>query len=770
MKISVPFIEKKEKPDYFLALILKNEKAISIIFEKEGNVIKYVSTNEESFDNTIEDADNEHFLAILDKVITTAESALPENIETHKTIFGLKENWIEDNKIKKEYLEKLKKASEELSLNPIGFLIFSESIVNLIQKEEGAPATAVIAEVGRKFITVSLAKAGKLIETKTSEIHESPSYTVDALLKHLQTPEVLPSRIILLNSAEEDLTQEFINHQWSKSLPFLHLPQIVNLPKNASVKAMLLGAATQMGAQLIYDASEIDSDEEKPTKIEPEEFQETKIEPPIQTDEIKPESQHPLDYVEHEKSMDLFGFVEGEDIVKTPPPQSAVAENVPEKIAEETIGEIPDEVVSENEEKKPLPVNTAFVAGKFQIFANKAFDYLKKIKLDKNLITRLKPKNLNGKQALIIPIIALVIVIILAVFLMHFLAKATVTISVSTKTEAKTASVTFSANSPTDTSNNTLASQFISVSEDGSATAQATGQKDIGDKAKGTVTVFNNDTNPVTFSAGTTITSSNNLGFILDKSVTVASASGDIFSGTKPGTADVTVTASDIGQNYNLPSGTKFTIGSNANAAAKNDNAFSGGTKKSVTVVSSDDQQKLLAALPKQLEARARDDIKSKVQSGQSLLPDFVEETVTSPSFDKKVNDQASQFSLKATVDFKAATYTNDDLLSLANTLFTTSDVILSKENLSASAKNIKVEKNNDVTADLTINAKLLPKMDNVGLAKEIAGYSLQKAKNTISNLPQVENVDIKINPGIPFLTSSLPGNYKNITIKVVSN
>jgi len=99
--MKLPFLEKKEKPEYFLALVLRNEKVTSVIFEKIGTTIKYISHGEEEFKNTVEDAETEEFLDVLDKVITTAESALPESIETHKTIFGLKESWIEDNKIKK---------------------------------------------------------------------------------------------------------------------------------------------------------------------------------------------------------------------------------------------------------------------------------------------------------------------------------------------------------------------------------------------------------------------------------------------------------------------------------------------------------------------------------------------------------------------------------------------------------------------------------------------------------------------------------------------
>ena len=107
--MKLPFLEKKEKTEYYLALVLRNEKATSVIFEKIGTTIKYISHGQEEFKNTVEDAETEEFLDVLDKAITEAESALPESIETHKTIFGLKESWVEDNKIKKSILKSLKK-------------------------------------------------------------------------------------------------------------------------------------------------------------------------------------------------------------------------------------------------------------------------------------------------------------------------------------------------------------------------------------------------------------------------------------------------------------------------------------------------------------------------------------------------------------------------------------------------------------------------------------------------------------------------------------
>jgi hypothetical protein len=256
------------------------------------------------------------------------------------------------------------------------------------------------------------------------------------------------------------------------------------------------------------------------------------------------------------------------------------------------------------------------------------------------------------------------------------------------------------------------------------------------------------------------------LQFTLDNAVTVAS--GDAILGAS--TASVKVTASDIGQDYNLPSGTKFTVsGQDSSVAAKNDNAFSGGTKKSVTVVSKDDIQKALTDLPKQLEGKARGDITAKVTSGNTLLPNFVDESVDKQNFDKKANDQANQVTLQGTVTFQGISYSNLDMVKLANSLFNSGETKLGENDLGISAKNIVLEKNSDVSVNLTIKANLIPKIDTTALSKQIAGGSVQKAKNLISNFPQVENVGIALSPYLPFLPQNLPGNPKNISIGITT-
>ena len=73
---SLPFFQEKEKPQYLLSLVLRNEKANAFIFEKVSGQISVISENEEYFENSIETATLEELLDVCDKVISSVEESL----------------------------------------------------------------------------------------------------------------------------------------------------------------------------------------------------------------------------------------------------------------------------------------------------------------------------------------------------------------------------------------------------------------------------------------------------------------------------------------------------------------------------------------------------------------------------------------------------------------------------------------------------------------------------------------------------------------------
>ncbi len=768
------FFEKKPLPEYFLAFLLRHEKANAVIFEKINGIAKVIGQGEANFEKSIEDATFEELLSTSDKAISEAEKAMPKEVETLKTLFGLKDSWIEEDKIKKDYLDKLKKVSEELGLTPIGFITVTEAISGLLKKEEGIPLTAILSEIGKNYVTVSLIKAGKIMETKSSEIHENPPFTVDILLKHFEIPEVLPSKVIIYDGEEEKLAQEFIHHQWSKSLPFLHVPQIVNLPLGFDAKAILAGAATQMGFSIDTDTIEKNLTSEKeeiPEITKDETRQEVKEE---KKDNILPsgklEDNEEINYVENDTFVENFGFFEGEDITKLPKKQSEEEtiqnEKYEEKKEPETARIAVEKEETPNKEAKDIKINIKKNINLISEIKSRILGISEKIKLPKKIFNN----RLLKQRIIFIPGLLATLLIITFIYF-FFTIRAEVILTLNPKIEEQKENVTFSAKA-TDVGKKTIQGEFISASLEKTSVIATTGKKETGTEAKGTVTFYSRFTQKRTITAGTLLTSSNNLEFTLDKAVDISSASAD--ADASPVTVSGSVTAKEIGKESNLPSGAKFTVGDfpSGSIIAKNDSAFSGGTKKEITIVSKEDQNKLLSKLIKDYENEAREELEKKANDEKIFLPVITSTEVEKKDYDKDIGDEAGKLTLKAKIVYEGLLYSKKDLASFTKSLLKKQ---LSEE-LEVDEKNIKIEvsdvksKEEEVSAMLKIQAPLLPKINSSKIIKEVTGISVKDAKEKLSSIEQVVDAEIKFSPNLPIISNSLPRFSQNIKISTETN
>lgn len=769
--MTIPFLSffgKKEKSEYFLALLLRDEKVSAVIFEQSQGKIRTIGKEDEFFENTIEQIPLDRLLEIIDQVIAKAEETLPSNIETQKTVFGLKETWIEDAKIKKDYLLKLKKISSELGLLPIGFLVIQEAIAHLLQEEEGAPVSAILIEVGNKNLTLSILRASRIIDTKRVEIEESVAKTTDKLLHYFENCEVLPSRVILFNSKDDEkLQQEFISHSWSKSLPFLHVPQITILPVGFAAQAILSGTATQMGFEMI---------DKEPQIAKQKEIKEEVLTKGTER-EITEEKE--LQGFEEEMLKENFGFRENEDVV--------------EKSKEDKLKEITSEKPIEKKEVKKelqeefLQETDIIEAEEFQEKESKLKIHFRipnflnilisKIKIIKNPFSKTqttefqKSSSFKNKKIIFIPLVILFFIIPI-LFLYLFCLKATLTIFVNPKIIEKRQNITFSTNTSTNFSKNILASEIVSITEDGDLIISVTGKKEIGEKAKGKVVIYSRFTEEKIFPSGTVITSSNNLQFTLDESVKLASVSAD--ASATPISAKVSVTAKNIGKESNLPSGAKFTFGSQPASIiiAKNETAFSGGSKKEITAVSKTDLDKLTTELPKKLEGKAKEDLAKKIPNDLSVLPIFTKTTLTKKEFSQKINDEANNVGIKATVSYQGLAYKKSELEEYLKDLFQNDirDMLISKNGVEYDIKEAKLKSEKEIQSSMSVKISLLPKIDTKKLTSDLAGKSFDDTKKIISKLPQMADIEISLSPKLPFLPKLLPHSSKNIIMIVKTN
>ncbi len=783
MKLPIPFLQqKKHNTDYYLALILTDDKACAVVLHENEGLLKRLNSHEEHFPLSIEDISREDFIAVIDRTISRAEEILPPDIETHQTIFGVKASWVtaETKKIKKEYLEKLKKVCDSLDLTPIGFMVTTEAIIHLLQSDEGAPLSAMFAEIEKTTINLSLFRGGQLIQSVTSPRGDSAPETVDKLVSHFTVP-VLPARIIIYQTKHDERTQQsFLNHQWSKTLPFLHMPQVLVLPLNYASRAVAFGAATQMGFAIEPPtealtqqplANEYDevlpSDEENLTE---EMIHETPI-VPVKKDEDEELPDMTTTRAQQPQGGD-FGFViDGDALPSTPAhtpsieSDSLTTPTMHQPRANMPIHEPHYEDAQEDDTEAATSLSTITKKLPF-------LDKLKRFSLPKRIHLPRIPGFGKGNPLIKILLPIIVLGALGTGLWMYYTntVQATVQITVSPKPVSQDETITFSTAAASDFTNNVIAAKTITASVDGDATTDATGKKDVGEKAKGSVTLYNNSTDPVTLSTNTTLKAASGQTFTLDSSAQIPASTGDVFTGTKPGTVQASVTANDIGPDSNIAEGTRFSIGNNSDLAAKNDAAFSGGTKKAITIVSKDDLAKLRTELIKKFKGNGQSALSQKSISGETILPIVGDATLQNEKFDKKEGEEAKKVTLRGSVTFSGMSYQNDDLKNYAQTMLkakSDQDTTIAPNSINASVKDVTRKNSKAANASVTIQAGILPQIDTNDVIDTIKDKSYTKAKEAIANLPQVSKADIIFNPPLPLLPSLLPTLPKHITVEI---
>ncbi|MGI8419120.1 MAG: hypothetical protein ACR2LN_00585 [Candidatus Levyibacteriota bacterium] len=756
MKLPIPFLkQKQEESDYYLSLIITDEKISAIILQEVAGALKKINSSEAFFNEGDHDFTVDALVNTADKAISRAEEVLPPDIQTHQTVFGVKDSWVEPEtkKIKKEYLERLKKVCDALDLKPLGFMVTVEAVTHLMQDEEGAPLSALFAQVAKKTVTLSLLRGGKVLETVSSPQLESVPATVDKLLSLFSVP-VLPARIVIFQSkADERTSQAFLHHHWSKSLPFLHVPQVTVLPENFDLRAVMNGAATQMGLRVS------EPKHETLTKVTPN----LKDEEALAVDEEAINDETPINDSETqeqeaallaEEASD-FGFVVDQDIDQA----AQETKSAPSYLHESSIAEPDDEL----ENERALRSSRA---------GSKGRNPLAEIRMPSFSGVFNKFSGNKSSLKIIIPVAA-VILLVVGISLFYFYGtKAHVVLTLTPNMVDQKNTVTFSVDGSNDFPNNMIAAKSVSTSINAQVSTPATGKKDVGDKAKGTVTIYNTSSSTVSLSSGTQLTASNGQVFLLNNDVKVASSSGDIFSGTKPGTTDASVAAKDLGTDGNEPTGTKFAVSGSSSIAAKNDNAFSGGSKKTVTVVSNEDLATLRSNIVKSVQGDAQKKLTSQASGDEAVLPIVSDPSVQAQHFDKSLNDEAKQVSLNANVVFNGIAYTKSDLNDYAKTILkdkAPQGGNLADKTLNATVGSATLKTKNTATATVLLEAGILPNMDQQDIINNIKDKSVGDAKNTLSSLSQVQQADITFSPPIPLLPSLFPRLPHQISVEIKS-
>ncbi len=300
----------------------------------------------------------------------------------------------------------------------------------------------------------------------------------------------------------------------------------------------------------------------------------------------------------------------------------------------------------------------------------------------------------------------------------------------------------------------------------------ATGKKEVGEKATGTVAFENSDAAPADIPAGTQVTSASGLIFTVNTAVTVPKAT--LTFGNEcgpdhlcPGTANTGVTAAGSGTKYNGANGS--VSGSFDGASGSFSAPTGGGTDKTATIVSADDIAKAQEQLKNQDANAVKTELTSQFAKDTVVIQEaFVVEqgqAVSAPAVDQEAT------TAKLTVE---TTYTlvgvgRSDLKTVyADYLGTqiqkdSQKIYEHGENATQFSQFQKVEANYSVKA--TATAQVGPNIDSQDIATSAKGKREGEVQQIVGAIQGVKNVDIALSP---FWVTRVPDDTKRIKVTFV--
>src|SRR3989344_2694411 len=689
----------------------------------------------------------------IDTSLSAAIQAYPEDLtEPSKTVFGVVSSWVTNGEIKEEHLGKIKKICEELSLKPVGFVVLPEAIAHYIKSEEGSPLNAIVIGVYKETIEVSVFKLGN--QLGNTSVARSVSLIDDVAegLTRFAPSEGAPSRIILYDGKEGELDEakqmlHNVNWETIENIRFLHTPKVEVIDPSRKIHTVSLAGASEIGNVTAVESQEASKDEEEKT-------------PPIS--EVEPVSAEELGFV-------IGGDAGGASFVKEELQEDHQKTEMnteigkPVQLEQKLSGFRKNEEITPVKKTKKVDIH-AFTKSFRGIFAG--MGGLTKImpKFSVKL-----PKFVKiGNTPFFVGLAFLILLAITSFLGWWFYPKATVTIYVSPKRLDEKFDLKVDPSKSTSLDERILGGELQKDEVSGEKTKKTTGNKTVGEKASGEVTLFRVGTE-LNLASGIVISGPGDLKFTLDDSVSIASGSA-----SSPSTTKAKITASDIGSAYNLASGTSFRVSNygTSDIEAKNESSFSGGTSREISSASNKDQIDLSEGLLEELGGKAKDKIFNNISDEMYLIEESLIATSSAKNFSNKIGDEATDLNLEMKVVASAVVVKKGELFELIRKVMESKvpDGFVLRDSQITPKFKIKKKSEDLYELEATVEVNLLPEIDTTEVAKKIRGKYPHLVEDFLPReVPGFVKAEIELNPSLPGRLGTLPRVANNIEVEVAA-
>ncbi len=402
-----------------------------------------------------------------------------------------------------------------------------------------------------------------------------------------------------------------------------------------------------------------------------------------------------------------------------------------------------EEVVLKNTEKEnEIPDDELVVSEKDDLEAEANWS--------KKEIEEKEPKNLMPKlpkKKLLLIGLPIVLALIIAGFI--FLPRAKASIYVKAEKKPISVNITGEKDAKLNTDKAIIPSQTIEATKDATKKYTATGKKNVGTKATGSVKIINTSpTDTITWTAGTRL-------YPEGKAEIVFRTGAEVNITPAQTSQTVSVEADQMGDQYNGFNNVVFysvTLGAKPTVyTATSMGAMAGGSNKEVTFVTQSDINTAKDNLTKEALDSATIDFNKKIGSLKVIDQTKKEEAVSAIA-SPVVNSEASDFNMTVKVSIKALAYTMDDVNKVIKAEVER-QFGYAKEIVDDGVKNTEVEID---TSDLTTgkftgsaktNAYVTSKIDQDKIKDDLKGKSAAKATDYLKAIEGVEETKFQFWP-----------------------
>lgn len=373
------------------------------------------------------------------------------------------------------------------------------------------------------------------------------------------------------------------------------------------------------------------------------------------------------------------------------------------------------------------------------------------------------PNFSSFRKKLFVGIAAGAALIALFVWMFVFAPAATVIITAGTTPQPVSANVKLGGTAATDFKNGIVSSVLQQDKKNETVDFDATGQKDVGSKATGTVKFSTNDAstaiNGATIPAGTRLTTTSGVIFTTDQAVSIGLSNYN--------NAQMSVTAADSGTQYNGASGSL--TGAPGKISASLVGSTSGGTSNVVKVVSADDIDRAKGQLIGQSTDDEKKALIKKFANGELVIDSSFTvdraDAISSPAVDQPAPTGKATLTIPTTYTVYAIPKTELDTYlkaSLESKINTATQKIYSTGIDTATLGNFT--KNGDtLTATVNASGAVGPEINEDQIKQQVRGKNYGQVQESLQTIDGIKQVDTQFSY---FWVTTIPNDTNKITIQ----